>query len=88
MKTYNVTLKDSNLLPQEIKNNENYNPTLDFNKTYIISENDIKKYDELCKLFGKKNWSSKEAMIKAYLIDLAMKDGLKADGNFINIKEI
>ena len=73
--------------PAFIKNNKNYNPTLEFRKTYNISEKDIETYEiKLNKFLSKNQWSSKNAIIQSIAIEKAFDDGLSPQGNLVNYK--
>jgi len=79
---FNVTVKENKDLPKCITELSNYKPTLDFNKLYTISDNQINKE------YTTQEWSSKDAVIKYMLIQMAHNDGLQAMGNSIEIKKI
>ena len=82
MKTINITLQEIDEIPQSIKEHKNYNPTLDFNKTYKISKEDIKNHQiKTNKFLNKNQWSSEFALLKSLTLDLAFSDGLKCCGN-------
>lgn len=78
-----ITLSDSGL-PLIITNRKNYNPTLDFNSEYLITQ---KQFNDF-KIKSNKEWSSNDAIIKMMALQMAFNDGLKCDGNLVNYKII
>jgi hypothetical protein len=79
---FNVTVRENKDLPKCITDLPTYKPTLDFNKSYTVSENEIKEEYE------SKGWSSKDAVIKSIVTNMAHNDGLNSMGNWIDIKKI
>ena len=79
---FNVTVRKNKDLPKCITDLPNYKPTLNFNKSYTVSENEINKEYE------SKQWSSKDAVIKSIITNMAHNDGLNSMGNWIDIKKI
>tara|TARA_Y100000310_G_C20279443_1_gene621890 strand:+ start:279 stop:590 length:312 start_codon:yes stop_codon:yes gene_type:complete len=81
MTTIKLTLKEIEL-PKCLTEHKNYNPTLDFNKTYTVTKKDIKEYEiKSNKFLSKNQWSSANALLKAIVMKLAFNDGLVTDGN-------
>ena len=88
MKNYEIEVSlTETKQPDFIKNHKNYCPTLEFRKTYNISEKQIIAYEiKLNKFLSKNQWSSKDAIIKSIAIFKAFKDGLSPQGNLVNYK--